>query len=70
MSGVLDRCENILAFEIGTVSENFFEAGAGRQQFQNIGNADAHTADARTTAALSVINGDAIEVFGLHVSTS
>jgi hypothetical protein len=69
-SGILNCRENVLTFEIRIIFENFFEVGAGTQQFQNIGYANAHAPNARTTTALSVIDRDATEAFRLHFPSS
>jgi hypothetical protein len=65
-SGILDRRENVLAFKIGIIFEDFFEAGSGTQEFKNIGYANTHATDTWTTTALAVVDRDAIEAFRLH----
>jgi hypothetical protein len=67
-SCILDCCENVFALEIWIVIENFFEAGARSQEFENVGHANTHTPNARTTTTLSVVDRDAIEAFRLHVA--
>ena len=66
VSGILDGGENVFALKAGIILQDLFEGGSCTQQSQDVGDADSHTANARTTAALGVVNGDSGETFLGH----
>lgn len=68
MGGILDGRENVLPFKAGIILQDFFDAGASAQEFQDIGHADSHAANTRTAAALGVVDGDSGEAFLGHGS--
>jgi hypothetical protein len=57
--GVLERCQNVFAFEVRIVVENLFETCAGTEEFENVSYSDPHAANARAAAALGAVDGDA-----------
>lgn len=65
-SGILDRGKNVFALKAGTILQDLFDGGSCTQQFQNVGDANSHAANTRTTAALGVVDGDSGEAFFCH----
>ena len=66
VSGILDGGENVFALNAGIILHDLFDGGSCTQQFQDVGDADSHAADARTAAALGVVDGDSGEAFLGH----
>jgi hypothetical protein len=66
VSGILDGRENVLALKAGIVLQDLFDGGSCTQQFQDVGDTDSHAANARTAAALGVVDGDSGEAFLGH----
>ena len=66
VSGILDGGENIFAFKAGIILQDLFDGGFCTQQFQDVGDTDSHVANARTAAALGVVDGDSGEAFLGH----
>jgi hypothetical protein len=63
---VFDGRQNILAFKERIVRQNFLVRRARAQQIKNIRDAHPHAANARTPAAFSRLDGDALEQFSVH----
>jgi len=59
MRGVFDGGENIVALKVGIILQDFLIRRSGAQQFQNVGHAHPHAANARPAAAFSRLDGDA-----------
>ena len=66
VSGILDGGENVFALKAGIILQDLFDGGSVTQQFQDVGDADSHSANARTAAALGVVDGDSREAFLGH----
>jgi hypothetical protein len=62
-SCILDRRQQILVFKIRVILEDLLKARTRSQQLQDIGHSDAHTANARAAATLTIIYRDAIQAF-------
>lgn len=60
-SGVLQAGFDVAGFEIGEVREDFRFGHVGGEQVEHVFDADAHSADARASATLRRIVGDAFE---------
>lgn len=56
-------------FEVGQLLENLFRRQAGRQEIEHVCDADAQPSNARATAALSGIDGDAVSENSVRVQT-
>ena len=69
MRGVFNGGQNILAFEIRVIVQNFFVRSARAQKLQNIGDPHPHATDARTSAAFAGFNRDALEECQVHGQT-
>ena len=52
---------DVLVFEVGQLFENLLRRQASRQQVEHIGDADAQPPHARSSTALSRIDGDAAD---------
>lgn len=64
---VCNRGQNILAFEVGIVVQNFLVGSACAQELQNIRHSHPHSTNARASATFAGFNGDAFEKFCVHV---
>jgi hypothetical protein len=69
MRGVFNGAQNILAFEIRVIVQNFFVRSARAQKLQNICDPHPHATDARASAAFAGFNRDALEEFQVHRRT-
>jgi hypothetical protein len=67
---ILNRGEDVVAFQEGIILQDFVEGSAGTEQFQHIAHAESFAANARTTAALAGLDGDALKQFRLHAPFS
>jgi hypothetical protein len=54
-----DRCD-VVGLEIGIVGQDLFARGAGGKEIEHVFDADAETANARTTATDIRIYGDSV----------
>ena len=68
VSGIFDGRENVFAFKARIILQDLFDRSSCTQQFQDVGGADSHAANARTTATLGVIDSDSAESFLGHAS--
>jgi hypothetical protein len=59
--GVGQSSADVVCLEVWIIGEDGFVRDTAGEQFQDIGDADAHAADARATVALGGIDGDAFE---------
>ena len=66
MGSVVNRCQNILAFQTRIVFEDFLKACARTQKLHNISYADAHPAAAGASAALAWVESNATESIRTH----
>ena len=66
VSGILNGCGNVFALKAGIILQDLFDGGSCTQQFNDVGDADSHAANARTAAALGVVDGDSGEAFLGH----
>jgi len=55
-------------FQKRVILKDFLEARARSREFQNVDHSDAHTANARAAAALTIVYRDAIQALRLHSS--
>ena len=60
-SGILDGCENILAFEVRIVFQNCVKRRSGAQQFEHVADANPHAPNARATAALCDVDSNPVK---------
>ena len=63
--GVLEAGGDILGLKVGEVAEDFLFGDARGEHLEHILDADPHAADARAAAALSGLDGNAVEEVGL-----
>jgi hypothetical protein len=59
--GVPEDRSNVFTFEVGVVGDDLLRGLASREPIEDVDHPNAHAADARTTAALVGVDGDAIE---------
>jgi len=64
--GVFESCEDIFFFQERVVCQDLLEGSSRCQQFQNVGHTDAKAADARSAAALSILNRNTSKPFAVH----
>ena len=69
MRRVVDGGEDVLAFELRVVLEDFLKARAMADEFQDVGYADAQATNAGASAALGVVDGNALETVLGHGGT-
>ena len=60
--GVLERRSNVSWFQIRVVLQDFLSARAGGQKLEDIFDANAQAAEARTPSALFGINRDSVQL--------
>jgi len=66
MGGVVEDSQDVFALQKGIVRQDFLERSTGAKQFENVGNRDALTTNARTSPALAWVNGYSLKAFQAH----
>lgn len=66
VGGVVDRSEDVLAFEEGVISEDFVKGGACPEKFQHIGDAKVLSANAGTAPALAFFDRNSVQALKIH----
>ena len=61
VSGILNRSQNVLPFQVRIVLENLLDAGSSTEQFKDIRDTDPHAANARATTALRIVYRNSAE---------
>ncbi len=65
---VLNRGQDVVAFQKGIVPQNFLEGSTGTEQSQHVGHTESFAANTRATAALAWLDGDALKQFRFHAA--
>ena len=64
--GVLNRGQDVFAFQKWIILEDFLEGSPGTEQFQHIGHAESFATNTGVTTTLAWLNGDALKQFRFH----
>jgi hypothetical protein len=67
MGRVLDRCHDVFTLQGGKVGQNLIERYARADEIKNVADPDAHSANARASAALSLFDGYSLEAVCIHI---
>ena len=62
-SGVQERCFNIVSFKVRKIFKDSLVRNTFSEHSENVGDADAHAADAGSSTAFARFYGDAFEKF-------
>ncbi len=66
VSSILDRGEDVFAFEEGVIAENFVKSCAVCEKPEKIRYAEAMATDTRATATFTGFDSDSLESLGAH----
>ena len=70
MGGIFNSGEDVFPFEKGVVGKDLLKGSTGRQEFQNVRDANTLSAYARATPALPFLDGDALKSIWVHKSAT
>jgi hypothetical protein len=68
VGGVVDRREDIVAFEKRIVLQDFIEGSSRAKKFQNVGDTKALAANAGAASALAFLHGDSMKTLQIHIA--
>lgn len=66
MRRVFNRRENVLAFKVRIILQNFLVGSVCAQKLQHIRDPDSHSANARPPTTLARLDGDALQQLSFH----
>lgn len=66
ISGIVESGDDVIALQKRVVGQDFVEGRAGAEEFQDVGDTDTMTANARASAALTLFDRDSIKTLQIH----